>query len=312
MPATHVKVKTCALVIFSAFVFLSCFSIATHAQTPQSCPNGLELKISAPQSSQGSLLRIELLNSSSFKEVKGDWAGHEVSFWQDDADANVRRAFLGIDLEQQPGPGKFVVSGKLENGDSVTCSADVTIKAGHFVVEKLTVEQKFVEPSAEDQARAEKESQRLREIYAGRTSGKLWSGAFRFPLDGPRRGSNFGSRRILNGEARSPHTGLDIHATTGTPVHAAQRGRVALAEELYFAGNTIVLDHGMGVYTFYGHLSEIDVKAGDTVDAGALIGRVGATGRVTGPHLHWGLEVNEARVNPLQILPPKIVTRGGR
>ncbi len=249
-------------------------------------------------------MRIELHGSSSLEEVKGEWEGKEVSFWRDDADANVRGAYLGIDLEQAPGPGKFLLTAKLQNGEGVTCSADVTIRAGRFLIEKFTVDEKFVEPNKEDEERAEKEGQRLHEIYATRTPEKMWNGAFRFPLSGPRRGSNFGSRRILNGEARSPHSGLDIHAATGTPVHAAQRGRVMLAEELYYAGNAIVLDHGMGVYTFYCHLSKIDVKEGDVVDAGALIGLVGATGRVTGPHLHWGLEVNEARINPLQILPP--------
>jgi murein DD-endopeptidase MepM/ murein hydrolase activator NlpD len=312
MNATRVKWRMCALALAAAIFFLTLVSVATYAQTPPSCPNAVELKISAPQSAQGSLLRIELHSSLSLTDVKGDWSGHEVSFWQDEADANIRRAFLGVDLEQEPGPGRLAITAKLQNGDNVTCSADVTVKAGHFVVEKLTVDQKFVEPSAEDEARAEKEGQRLHEIYAARTPKKMWSGVFRFPLSGARRGSNFGSRRILNGEARSPHTGLDIHAATGTPVHAAQRGRVALAEELYYAGNAIVLDHGMGVYTFYCHLSEIDVKEGDVVDAGAVIGRVGATGRVTGPHLHWGLEVNEARVNPLQILPPAVRTRRGQ
>ena len=288
----------------AAILIFSLFSLAARAQSLQSCPNGIDLKISAPQSSQGTLLRVELRSGVALADVKGTWVGHEVSFWQDDADANIHRAILGIDLEQSPGPGTFVVTAKLQSGEGVTCSADITIKAGHFAIEKLTVEEKFVEPSPEDAARAEKEGERLHEIYAMRSAEKLWNGNFRFPLDGPRRGSNFGSRRILNGEARSPHSGLDIHAPTGTPVHAAQRGRVAMAEELYFAGNTIVLDHGMGIYTFYCHLSKISVKEGDLVDVGALIGLVGATGRVTGPHLHWGLEVNESRVNPLQILPP--------
>jgi murein DD-endopeptidase MepM/ murein hydrolase activator NlpD len=88
----------------------------------------------------------------------------------------------------------------------------------------------------------------------------------------------------------------------GTPVHAAQRGRVVLAEELFFSGNTVVIDHGLGIYTFYGHLSEIDVKVGDELETSAVLGKVGATGRVTGPHLHWGLTVERARVNPLQIV----------
>jgi murein DD-endopeptidase MepM/ murein hydrolase activator NlpD len=95
----------------------------------------------------------------------------------------------------------------------------------------------------------------------------------------------------------------------GTPVHAAQRGRVVLAEELFFAGNAVVLDHGLGIYTLYGHLSEIDVKVGDTVEVGAVLGKVGATGRVTGPHLHWGLTVERARVSPLQLV--RLLGSGG-
>src|SRR5260370_23530141 len=95
---------------------------------------------------------------------------------------------------------------------------------------------------------------------------------------------------------------MDLPGTTGTPVHAAQRGRVALAEELFFSGNTVVVDHGLGIYTFYGHLSEIDAKAGDTVETGAVLGKVGATGRVTGRHLHWGLTEERARGHPLLLV----------
>jgi murein DD-endopeptidase MepM/ murein hydrolase activator NlpD len=129
----------------------------------------------------------------------------------------------------------------------------------------------------------------------------LWQGKFRIPLDGVTTGGNFGKRRVLNGTPSSPHTGVDMPALTGTPVHAAQRGRVVLAEELYFSGNTVLIDHGLGVYTLYGHFSETDAKPGDMVEAGTIIGKVGATGRVTGPHLHWGLTINRARVNALSL-----------
>ncbi len=122
------------------------------------------------------------------------------------------------------------------------------------------------------------------------------------PLKGVTTGGNFGRRRVLNGEARSPHAGVDFPAATGTPVYAAQSGRVVLAENLYYSGNTVVIDHGYGIYTLYAHLSEIAVKAGDPVEASAEIGKVGATGRVTGPHLHWGLTIDHARVNALQIV----------
>jgi murein DD-endopeptidase MepM/ murein hydrolase activator NlpD len=166
----------------------------------------------------------------------------------------------------------------------------------------LTVGKQFVEPSAEQIKRANEERQKLRDIFERVTPERLWDGKFRIPLEGVTTGSNFGKRRILNGNPGSPHSGTDFPAATGTPVHAAQRGRVVLAEELFFAGNTVVVDHGLGVYTFYGHLSEIGVKVGDALEAGAVLGRVGATGRVTGPHLHWGLTVERARVNPLQIV----------
>lgn len=106
----------------------------------------------------------------------------------------------------------------------------------------------------------------------------------------------------MNGTPGSAHSGVDIPAVEGTPIHASQRGRVVLAENLYFAGNTVVIDHGLGVYTLYGHLKVIGVQAGETVAAGAVIGRVGATGRVTGPHLHWGLTLDDSRVNALDIV----------
>jgi murein DD-endopeptidase MepM/ murein hydrolase activator NlpD len=115
-------------------------------------------------------------------------------------------------------------------------------------------------------------------------------------------GGNFGKRRVLNGQPGSPHSGVDFPAPTGTPVHAAQRGRVVLAEPLYFSGNTVIVDHGLSVYTLYGHFSQIDVKPGDLVETSAVLGKVGATGRVTGPHLHWGLTVNHARVNAMAIV----------
>ena len=122
------------------------------------------------------------------------------------------------------------------------------------------------------------------------------------PLDGVRTGTNFGRRRILNGQPRSPHSGLDLSAPAGTPVRAPQRGQVAFASELFFAGNTVILDHGLGLFTLYGHLESISVSLGDVVEPGATLGRVGSTGRATGPHLHWGMSVNAARVNPLGIL----------
>jgi len=290
----------CAVVGLGAGALL--LAARVMAKETGSCSAGTELHLSAPESSQGSLLLVEVRSSKPLAEIAGDWGGRSVPFWQEAGPEGVERGLVGVDLEQAPGAYELKVTGKTSDGEKVNCSATVDVKLGRFATEKLTVGKQFVEPSAEQIKRADEERQKLRDIFDRVTPQRLWEGKFRVPLDGVTTGSNFGKRRILNGNPGSPHGGADLQGRTGTPVHSAQRGRVVLAEELFFPGNTVVVDHGLGIYTFYGHLSEIDVKVGDAVDTGAVLGKVGATGRVTGPHLHWALTVERARVNPLQII----------
>src|SRR5216684_2654261 len=273
-----------------------------RAKVASTCTPGTTLHLSAPASSQGGLLLIEVRSTKPVAEVQGEWDGRSVPFWRDSEDDRQRKGLLGVDLEKAPGGYELKVKGQTASGDKISCSAQVAVRKGRFATEKLQVGKQFVEPSPEQIKRAEEEGQKLRDIFDRVTPERLWDGKFRIPVDGVTTGSNFGRRRILNGNPGSPHSGIDLPATTGTPVHATQRGRVALAEELFFAGNTVVVDHGLGIYTLYGHLSEIDVKAGDELEAGAVLGKVGATGRVTGPHLHWGLTVERARVNPLELV----------
>ncbi len=270
------------------------------------CGQGVELRLSATDARQGSVALVRVTSKRSLEEVKGEWNGNATPIWHTTfsklTEGDTWEGLLGIDLEQEVGEHDFKITEKESGQETVICRASVTVKDGKFATEKLTVAPQFVEPNPEQLARAQEESKRLHEIYAMVTPAIVWKGQFRIPLTGARTGGNFGKRRVLNGEPSSPHSGVDFPAPTGTPVHAAQRGRVALAEPLYFSGNTVVVDHGMGIYTFYGHLSAIGVKVGDSVEAGAVLGKVGATGRVTGPHLHWGLEVNRARVNALGIV----------
>lgn len=272
------------------------------AKDVPSCDAGVKMQLSAPESEQGSLLLVEVRSEKQLTEVKGDWDSRSIPFWQEAGGGAVEKGLVGVDLEKAPGEYELKVTGQTASGEKIACSARLEVKEGKFATEELTVAKQFVEPSPEQVKRANEEGQKLREIFDRVTPERLWNGTFRIPLDGVTTGSNFGKRRILNGNPRSPHSGADFPAPTGTLVHAAQRGRVVLAEELFFAGNTVVVDHGLGIYTFYGHLSEIGVKVGDAVETGAVLGKVGATGRVTGPHLHWGLTVERARVNPLQIV----------
>jgi len=272
------------------------------ADEPGACTAGVKLRLSAPESSQGSLLLIELKSAKPLIEVRGEWGDRTIPFWQETGKSDDERGLLGVDLEKAPGKYELKVTGQTASGDKIDCSASVEVKEGRFATEKLRVGKEYVEPSPEQVKRANDERQKLRDIFDRVTAERLWKGKFRVPLDGVSTGGNFGKRRILNGQPGSPHGGVDFPAVTGTPVHAAQSGRVALAEELFFSGNTVVIDHGLGIYTFYGHLSEIAVKVGDTLESGHVLGKVGATGRVTGPHLHWGLTVERSRVNPLEIV----------
>ena len=282
-----------------------------NARIPQTCAPGVTLKLSAPSSSQGSLLLLEVRSHKTLAEVSAEWNSKNVPFWQahgDVADSSkapatdLREGILGVDLEKPPGTYPLVVHVQPAGGKPTACTLQIPIRAGKFATERLQVGKEFVEPSPEQIQRANEERDKLRAIFDQVTPEKLWDGDFRVPLDGVTTGGNFGKRRVLNGQPGSPHSGVDFPALTGTPVHAAQSGRVALAQELFFSGNTVVVDHGLGIYTFYGHLSEIDVKPGDELQSGQVLGKVGATGRVTGPHLHWGLTVERARVNALQLV----------
>jgi murein DD-endopeptidase MepM/ murein hydrolase activator NlpD len=287
------------------------------------------LTVNAPLPTQGSLLLLELRSPQSLASVKGSWTDKEIPFWRESKSGGkspeVWRALLGIDLELKSGTYSLAVKGTAaakgetaepnqrqtaeprqgetqDPAQSISCTASIPVKEGKFATERLTVAPNFVEPNPEQLARAEAERHKLRAIFATITPERFWQGAFRLPLDGAYAGSNFGKRRILNGQAGSPHGGADFPAPAGTEVFAAQRGRVVLAEPLYFSGNTVVVDHGLGLYTFYGHFESIAVQAGDLVETGTLLGKVGATGRVTGPHLHWGLTINRARVNPVLLI----------
>jgi hypothetical protein len=271
-----------------------------QAQIRKTCP-GVTLTLSAAASTQGSLLLAQALGPKERINFQSEWDGQAMPLWREEEKSATLHGLIGVDLEKPPGRYEWKVSWTGPEGQPQNCSLFVTVHAGKFPTEHLKVEKQFVQPDPEQQKRAEADQKKMRAIYDTVTPERLWDGKFRLPLKDVTTGGNFGRRRVLNGEARSPHAGVDFPAAAGTPVFASQSGKVVLAENLYYSGNTVVIDHGYGIYTLYAHLSEIGVHPDEAVKAGAEIGKVGATGRVTGPHLHWGLTIDHARVNAMQI-----------
>jgi len=211
------------------------------------------------------------------------------------------RGLLGIDLDQKAGPRRLALRGIDAAGRPFTFAYSIRVAAGHFAVEPLRVDPGYVEPPPDVAERIEAERALVARVWETGDRERRWTGPFGMPLPKIPAHDNFGARRVLNGQKRAPHSGVDFSARVGTPVTAPAPGRVALAEDLYFSGGTVILDHGGGLFSSYFHLSRIDVKPGDVVEPGRRLGAVGATGRVTGPHLHWSARLAGARINPLSL-----------
>ena len=208
-------------------------------------------------------------------------------------------ALVGIALSAAP--GKASVKVQVPEG-GVQRQLVYTISPKSYSEQRLNVSPRTVDLSPENAARYERERAHQARVTATFTEAPLQpSLLMQVPVPG-RRSSSFGLRRVFNGQARNPHSGMDIAAGTGTPVVAPLPGRVIDTGDYFFNGNTVWLDHGGGLLSMVCHLSEIDVKVGDALKAGERLGAVGATGRVTGPHLHWGVMLNRAMVDPALFL----------
>jgi murein DD-endopeptidase MepM/ murein hydrolase activator NlpD len=218
-------------------------------------------------------------------------------------------AVIGIPLDTRPGPQSARV---LPDGESSPSKESAGAKAGRLLAftvadraydeQRLQVQDEHkVNPDAQDMARIERERVRIDAALGTYTAGRVPEFRMNPPVAGER-SSSFGLRRFFNGEPRNPHSGMDIAAAAGTRILAPAAGRVLDTGDFFFNGNTVFLDHGEGVVTMYCHLSRIDVRPGQEIAAGEVLGLVGATGRVTGPHLHFGVAINRAMVDPALLL----------
>jgi hypothetical protein len=285
------QLNYCHLLLHSA---LLAFSLAPSLANSQ--PAVLTLTPEVIESGSPELIRVDAPAKAA---LEGEWLGRKLDFFRG-RDGNAWYALAGVDVEAPAGPStlRIVVQ---TGGDALDLSRTLQIHPASYRTSSLSVAPKFVEPGPDALQRIEAERKLKENVFAESSHEPLWEGNYRRPVSAPPTDS-FGVRRIFNGKLASIHKGMDFRAATGTPVHAGNSGVVVLARPLYYEGNCVIIDHGLGLFTISMHLSRMDVEEGQHVATGDRIGLSGATGRVTGPHLHWAVRWQGAYLDPAKLL----------
>lgn len=273
--------KTTALLF--AWICYAPMALANYLPKTQAVPGGIE--ILRVKSHQKPIARFDKKPLAVVNDDKtGEWL-----------------VIIGLPLDTKP--GKQIVS--LRTPVKKWVAFDVENKA--YRTQYITIKNKRkVTPNPTDVSRIKKERQQIDQTLETYSKASPFEQQFIAPIKGPIT-SQFGLKRVYNKQPRNPHSGLDIAAPKGTPVHTIAKGKVIATDDLFFTGNTVIVDHGHGILSIYGHLSKIDVKPGQNIQQGDVIGKVGKTGRATGPHLHWEMIVNQTRVNPLLFVPASAI-----
>ena len=242
---------------------------------------------------QGDVLRLEISSQESITAVR-----YQKKSWPVKKMKNGRwQGWIGIDLKQKPGTYNLV----WKAGKRSVATDSLSVSEGKFRISHIKVKKKMAVFDKETLARIRREVKALKATYRMQVKANPDVVMHGRPVEGVK-STPFGAQRYVNGEARSPHSGIDIAAAAGTPIKAPLAGRVLYVAEMYLNGNTVVLGHGNGLVSVYCHMQSIAVKEGEWLDTHQIIGKVGSTGRSTGPHLHWGVRFNNARVDPESLL----------
>jgi biotin carboxyl carrier protein len=260
-------------------------------------PQSITLTPAFVEAGSPELIRVE---APAGARLEGQWLGRKIQFFRP-RDGHAWFALAGVDVEAQVGSSALTVSETLSGGEVRELSRTVEIHPAHYRTESLNVSPKFVQPGPEALKEIEAQRQLKARVFAASAPEPEWTGNFRAPVTAAPTDS-FGVRRMFNGKLASTHTGMDFRAHMGTVVRAGNSGTVVLARPLYYEGNCVIIDHGLGLFTLSMHFSRIDVKEGQHVAQGQPLGLSGATGRVTGPHLHWAVRWQGAMLDPAKLL----------
>jgi len=250
---------------------------------------------------QGQVLLVQVRTGDRVTDVTGRFLGRTIPFFMaPDGRFDTVIGLLGIDMQDKPGMHELMVEVQERNAMR-RLSYSVLVLKEKYPVQHLTLPSEKVDLDDENLVRVKTEQERVKTVLQGVSRERLWDGPFVEPVQGEVAGV-FGRTRVINGQAKSPHNGEDISAPLGTPVVAMNDGIARLTVDHFFSGKGVFVDHGLGLYSMYFHLSEVLVRDGELVKQGQAIGKVGATGRATGPHLHLGVRLNGARVNPYALV----------
>jgi murein DD-endopeptidase MepM/ murein hydrolase activator NlpD len=253
----------------------------------------IHAEISPKKISPGDAFIIRVTGVENGKPVSACFGKKEIPFGN--CGEGCYLAIWAVDIQTKPKAYKVnVTAGKKK------IKLKLLVKKSNFPELHLSLPDEKVFPSPEDLERVEKENKKLKDIWQN-ASEKLWEGKFVPPLENEI-STVFGAKRVMNEKWTSVHRGMDIRGKEGEQVRASNSGKVVLSEELFYGGNTLVLDHGQGIFSIYMHLSGFNVKSGDVVSKGDAIGLVGSSGRSTGPHLHFGVKVAGINVNPVSLM----------
>jgi murein DD-endopeptidase MepM/ murein hydrolase activator NlpD len=247
---------------------------------------------------QGEVFYLTVIAEGNPASVQGKFQDRSIPFFRTGR-AGEYGALVGIDMADEPATVDLKAAITYPDSRQERVYR-VVVLAEEFRVQSMTLPKEQVEPDAAALKRINLEKQKVLAVLAGFTPERLWSTGFLVPVEGTVTGA-FGSKRVLNGQSRNQHSGEDIAAPLGAPVKAANDGVVRLMDDQFFSGISVILDHGLGLFTMYFHLDSSTVKEGERVKRGDVIGTVGQSGRATGPHLHWGAWLNGSRVNPFAL-----------
>ena len=290
------------LILFAVFLVASQHVFATTEKEPNDIFQVATLSSADVASGHVTVLEIDLRKlGPAAANPKARFRQNAIALFQHPVKpSGIYCGLIGIPLSAAPENAAI----KLEWTDSrghQAASIPLRIIDGKYKKESLKVDSRHVTPSQKNLQRIKREKKEIRGIYSSSSDTRRWFGSFNRPLASDTT-SPYGTRRLFNGQHRSYHSGTDFRANVGTPVYASNSGIVRLAKNLFYSGNIVIVDHGMGVFTNYAHLSKIQVVAGQIIARGQQIGLSGASGRVSGPHLHWAVKVNGVYVDPLQFL----------